>query len=97
MNAKRSRSYPRPHLRLHPSAYLPTYDTPAMRRYITALEHELRRVFMRERRAEGPRQDRLNALLQKAYLAAEGLMIRTKIANYPDWRNPFRQNRGPRS
>ena len=38
----------------------------------------------------GPRASRIGALLRKAYLADEGLVIRTKIRNYGDWVRPVR-------
>jgi hypothetical protein len=52
-----------------------------MRSRVTALEHESRRLAKAEGLC-GPRPNRIGALLRKAYLAEEGLVIRTRIRNY---------------
>ena len=71
------------------------HATHAMQSRAIALEHEHLRLA-RSREFFGPRAERIGALLRKAYLAEEGLVIRTKIRNCGDWANPIRCDRGPR-
>jgi hypothetical protein len=66
-----------------------------MRSRVTALEHESRRLA-KVGELRGPRAGRIGALLRKAYLAEEGLVIRTKIRNYGNWVSLIRDDRGPR-
>jgi hypothetical protein len=70
--------------------------TRAMQCRVIALKHESRRL-MRTGELVGPRIARVGRLLSQAYLAEEGLILRTTITNYGDWRHPIRADRGPRT
>jgi len=85
---------PPPRVFREPHRPLPRHATRAMECRATALAHELRRLA-KGGEIVGPRVARLTLRLLQAYLAEEGLVIRTKIRG-GDWRQPIRMERGPR-